>query len=298
MMEKNIRLYLAKGDIMRKIVLTTESGADLPEKLVHKFGIKVVPMHVIMDGKDYKDGSIPVTDIFDYYESTKKIPSTTSTNPNEYTELFQAVRAENPESMIVHVGYTSQASSSFQNALIAGEDFNDIYFVDTLNVTGGLGAVVLYAAELLQDHPTIGVEDLIAAIEQVVPKTKLAFLPGNLEYLRAGGRVTNAQYLGASLLKLKPMIELINGKLVSTKKYRGKMLKATTTLLHDYFKNYNIDRKQLYFIYSVGLEEEIKRELEKVAAEYDFHHIEWIEAGCVITCHSGPGAFGVAGIEI
>ena len=78
---------------MRKIILTTESGADLPRELAEKHNVQVVPMHVIMDGQDYLDGSLPVTDIYDYYERTKKIPSTTSTNSHEYLEFFTKIKA-------------------------------------------------------------------------------------------------------------------------------------------------------------------------------------------------------------
>ena len=119
---------------MRKIILSTESGADLPKDLMEKHQIKVVPMHVVMDGKDYLDGEVSVEEVFDYHSRTKKIPSTTATNVHEYQELFSSIRAEFPESIIIHIGYTSKASASFQSALIAAEDFEDIYLIDTLNV--------------------------------------------------------------------------------------------------------------------------------------------------------------------
>ena len=131
---------------MRRIILSTESGADLPKDLVEKYQIQVVPMHVIMDGKDYLDGELSVEEVFDYYSRTKKIPSTAATNVQEYHDLFTKIRVDFPDSIIIHIGYTSKASASFQSALIAAEDFEDLYLIDTLNVTGGLGAIVLYAA--------------------------------------------------------------------------------------------------------------------------------------------------------
>lgn len=282
---------------MRNIILTTESGADLTESLIKHYPIRVVPMHVIMDDIDYRDGHFPVTDIFDYYDKTKKIPSTTSTNPNEYEALFSEIRQEHPDATIVHIGYTSKASSSFQNALIAGEEFENIHFIDALNVTAGLGAVVLYAAKLLEEKPDISLNDFITAIEQTVAKTRLSFLPGQLEYLRAGGRVSNAQYLGAQLFKIKPLIELVDGKLVSTKKYRGKMLRAVNDLLDDYFTRYQLDNSQLYLIYSIGLDDSIKEAVEASLIARGFPHFDWVQAGCVISCHCGPAAFGIAGIE-
>lgn len=282
---------------MRRIILSTESGADLPKDLVEKYNIQVVPMHVIMDGKDYLDGELSVEDVFDYYSRTKKIPSTAATNVQEYHDLFTQIRSDFPESIIIHVDYTSKASASFQSALIAAEDFEDLYLVDTLNVTGGLGAIVLYAAKLLEEEPSIGHIQLIEKIESVVPKTRLAFLPGSLDFLRAGGRVSNLAYIGGALLKIKPCIELQEGKLVSTRKYRGNMSSVAAKLMQDYLKQYDIDRKQLYLIYSIGLDENIKRQIEQIAREAGFENISWMQAGAMISTHAGPGGFGIAGLE-
>lgn len=283
---------------MRRIILSTESGADLPADLAEKHAIQVVPMHVVMDGQDYLDGSLPVRDIFDYYERAKKIPSTTSTNSNEYHDFFTKIRADFPDCIIVHIGYTSKASSSFQNAVIASENFTDLYLIDALNVTGGLAAIVLYAAELLANDPTIEPDSLVEKIEAIIPKSRLAFVPGSLEFLRAGGRVSNVAYLGGALLKIKPRIELIEGKLVSTKKYRGNMYTVSEKLLHDYLKQYDIDREQLYFQYSIGLDERVKQRMDELAKENGFKNVKWTQAGAMISTHAGPGGFGIAGLEV
>ncbi|MER2029020.1 MAG: DegV family protein [Solibacillus sp.] len=282
---------------MKRIILSTESGADLPKDLVEKHQIQVVPMHVIMDGKDYLDGELSVEDVFDFYDRTKTIPSTAATNVHEYQDLFTNIRLKFPESIIIHIGYTSKASASFQSAVIAAEDFDNLFLIDALNVTGGLGAVVMYAANLLEEEPEISQEHLIAKVESIVPKTRLAFLPGSLDFLKAGGRVSNIAYIGGALLKIKPCIELKEGKLVSTRKYRGKMEIVAEKLMRDYLNEYNIDRKQLYLIYSIGLDEQIKKRLEEVAKESGFENVRWIQAGAMISTHAGPGGFGIAGIE-
>ncbi|WP_342574188.1 DegV family protein [Solibacillus sp. FSL K6-1781] len=282
---------------MKRIILSTESGADLPKDLVEKHQIQVVPMHVIMDGKDYLDGELSVEEVFDFYDRTKTIPSTAATNVHEYQDLFTNIRLKFPESIIIHIGYTSKASASFQSAVIAAEDFDDLYLIDTLNVTGGLGAVVMYAANLLEEEPEISHQYLIEKINSIVPKTRLAFLPGSLDFLKAGGRVSNLAYIGGALLKIKPCIELKEGKLVSTRKYRGKMDSVAEKLMNDYFNEYDIDRKQLYLIYSIGLDERIKERLEEVSKENGFVNVRWMQAGAMISTHAGPGGFGIAGIE-
>ena len=230
---------------MRRIILSTESGADLPEFLAKRHNVHVVPMHVIMDGKDYLDGHLPVKDIYDFYDRTKKIPSTAATNMHEYQEFFKKIRTEFPDSIIVHIGYTSKASVSYENALIAAADVEDIHLIDALNVTGGLAAIVMYAVDVLEKEPAISPEQLLEKIATKIPKTRLAFLPGSLDFLRAGGRVSNMAYLGGALLKIKPCIELVEGKLMSTKKYRGKMDKVAEKLFLEYLEQYDIDRQQI-----------------------------------------------------
>ncbi|WP_042150186.1 DegV family protein [Paucisalibacillus sp. EB02] len=282
---------------MSKIILTTESGADLPQEWISKHHVHVVPMHVIMDDKDYLDGSLPVEEIYDYHEKKKKIPSTTATNIHEYEEFFKEIKANNPECVIIHIGYTSKASSSFQNALVATEDMDDIHLIDALNVTGGLTAIVMYAVDLLAKDPTMEPVYLIEKIKSIVPKSRLAFVPGSLEFLKAGGRVSNLAYLGGALLKIKPRIELVDGNLVSTKKYRGNMSSVTEKLFRDYLNQYDLDKSQIYLLYSVGLSEEIKTRMTTIANESGFEMVDWLQAGAMISTHAGPGGFGIAGLE-
>ncbi|GGA60571.1 DegV family protein [Ornithinibacillus halotolerans] len=282
---------------MNRIILTTESGADLPLDWTKQHNIKVVPMHVIMDDKDYLDGQLQVEEIYKYYENTKKIPSTTATNVHEYEQFFREIKENNPNCTIIHIGYTSKASSSFHNAVIATEEMEGIHLLDALNVTGGLGAIVMFAANLLQENPNIEPKSLIDQINAIIPKSRLAFVPGSLDFLKAGGRVSNLAYLGGALLKIKPRIELIDGKLVSTKKYRGKMNSVTEKLMQDYLNQYDIDKSQLYLLYSIGLAKEIQDRMTNLAKENGFRSIEWIQAGAMISTHAGPGGFGIAALE-
>lgn len=283
---------------MRKIILSTESGADLPSDLVDKYNIQVVPMHIVMEGRDYLDGELPVQAIYDYHDGTKEIPSTTATNPNEYVDFFTKIREDFPDCVMIHIGYTSKASSSFQNAVLAAQDFNDLFLIDALNVTGGLAAIVLHAARLLERDPSIEPRRLIEEIHNIIPKTRLAFVPGRLDFLRAGGRVSNAAYLGGVVLRIKPRIELVDGKLVSTKRYRGNMRNVVKNLIQDYLQQYDMNRDHIYLIYSLGLDERIKEEVEALVKEKGFKQVTWMQAGAMISTHAGPGGLGIAGMEV
>jgi DegV family protein with EDD domain len=282
---------------MKKIIILTESGSDLPLDLAKKHNIEVVPMHVMMGDKSYSDGSLSVTDVYDYYKRTKKIPTTSATNPDEYESFFKRITEENPGCIIIHVGYSSKPSCTYQNSIIASEGMENVYHADSLNVTGGLTAVVLKAAELIEEHPDMLPADLVKNIESYAARVKVGFIPGDLDYLKAGGRVSNAAYLGGTLLQLKPLIEIVNGELVSTKKYRGKISNIVEKFMNEYIDKYNMDKKLIYLIYSLGLAEETKQRMEEIAREKGFREIIWIQAGCMISCHSGPGAIGLAAVE-
>ena len=282
---------------MKNFIIVTESGADLPLDLVKLHNIHVLPMHVVMDEMDYLDGSILVTDVYDYYNRTKKIPTTSAINPNEYAFLFEKLTEENPGCIIIHISYSSKASCTYQNALIASDDMENIYHVDSLNVSGGEAAIVLKAVELIEKYQDIQPADLVEKLEHFVDRARVSFIPGNLEYLKAGGRLSNAAYLGASILKLKPLIEIVNGKLVATQKFRGGMKRIAEKYMNEYIDKNKIDKEQIYLIYSLGLEEKIKQYIEEIVREKGFKKITWIQTGCVISTHSGPGAIGIVGFE-
>lgn len=283
---------------MEKYIIVTESGADLPVELVNLHKINVLPMHVVIDGVDHKDGAIPVKSVYDYQERTKKIPTTSAVNPNEYQILFQKIRSENPGCIIIHISYTSKASCTYSNSLLGAEDMENIYHVDSLNVSGGEAAIVLKAVELIEKNPDFQPDDLVKKIESFVEAARVSFIPGDLQYLKAGGRLSNAAYVGASILRLKPLIEILDGKLVATRKFRGSMGSIAEKYLNEYLARYNFDKEKIYLIYSLGLEEKIKMRMEDIAKEKGYKKIIWIQAGCVISTHSGPGAVGIAGFEV
>jgi DegV family protein with EDD domain len=281
---------------MKKLILTTESVADLPKELIETYNIQIIPMHVIMDGKGYLENEITVQDIYDYYERTKRMPTTTAKNAQEYTVFFTNIQKQYPDHDIVHIGYTSRASGSFQSAVLAARDLQHVYLIDTLNVTGGLATIMIYAAKKLAENPLMGKDAFIALVEEIVPKTKLSFVPDTLEFLKAGGRLGNLAFIGGSLLKIKPCIEVKEGKLVSIRKYRGQMESVAEKLMDDFFSQYTLRKQQLTLVYSVGLQAVIKNIAEARAKKEGFQEIHWVEAGPTISTHAGPGCFGIAGI--
>ena len=130
---------------------------------------------------------------------------------------------------------------------------------------GGLAAIVWHAVDQLESNPYIQPEELIQEIEAIIPKSSFAFIPGSLQFLKVGGHVSNAAYFAGIFLKIKPRIELIDGKLVSPKKYRGKISNVARKLIEDYLSDYNINKEHIYLLYSIGLDEGIKLDAEELA---------------------------------
>lgn len=279
---------------MSRIIITTESGTDLTKKHAEELGIRVIPMYVALEGGMKADGCFPVTEVFDHYKNTRKVPTTSAVNPDEYMTFWKEIRKENPEADIVHIAYTSLASSTYRNAALAVEELEDrkIFLVDSLNVSGGISMICEKAAELAETA-----EDGASLAKQLEPwikKARVTFLPNTLEYLRAGGRVSNAVYLGGTLLSIKPLIVIKDGKLIASRKYRGPMEKVVFKYFDDFVNENKLDRSLFYLFYVEGFSRELLDELRERALKLGFKKVLETTCGSVITCHGGPGALGLA----
>ena len=280
---------------MKRLFIVTETGGDLLPADVEKYGIKVVPMHVQMEGETLDDGTFSPAEVFASYERTKQLPKTSATNPHEYRIAFDEILAENPDALIVHIAYSAITTASYHNALLASDEADNIIHIDTKQVTGGQRAIVLKMAQFMEENPDATAQPIKDEAAKWVDKARFVFFPGDLGYLKAGGRVSNAAYLVASILSLKPLIEMLDGKLVGTKKYRGSDEKIYIQLLNEFLTANQLENDSFFMVYSEGLDEKLKEKLEKEAAKYGYEKVMWVPTGCVISTHCGPGAFGVGG---
>ena len=282
---------------MKKLFIVTESGADLPKKYVDCYQIEVIPMHIMVGDKEYLDGQLDIQHIYDYFKETKKVPSTAAANPSQYQEAFERITAKNPGCFIIHIGYSAEASCTFANACIASQDMHNVYHIDSKNVSGGESAIIIKAAELIEKNPDMDPAELKVKIETYVERAKMSFIPGRLEFLKAGGRVSNASYIGATVLNIKPMIEIIEGKLIATKKYRGSINKIIEKYFEEYVHRHNLELEQLFCIFSMGVEEAVLQKIEQISIQKGFKKFIRVQTGAVITCHCGPGGIGLSGFE-
>ena len=283
---------------MHDYILLAETGSDIPADLAKRYGVETVPMHVAFGDETRDDGTFPVTDIYRFFERTGTLTKTSGSTVGDFETVFERLQREHPGRPILHLAYSAVTTCSYQSAVIAAEGRENITSFDTKHVSAGQSLVILLLARFMEANPGASLEEILAKAGDLSRRVKMGFFPGDLAYLRAGGRVSNAAYLGAKILSLNPLIELIDGQLKATKKYRGKMDKVALELLREFPVQNRFSKEILVFVYSEGLKPSIRDEADALAKELGFREVLWIPTGGVVTTHCGPGGFGVCGLSM
>ncbi len=280
---------------MDRIIVVAETGSDVTPELAKEYGIKIVPMHVAFGGETLEDGTFPPSKIRDFYKETGKLPTTSGSTPGDFFKVFDELHGEYPDAHLLYLAYSSVTTCSMQSAVIASEGRDYVTIIDTKQVSAGQAAVVVSVAKAIKEKPDMTLEEAVRIANDYIARAKMCFMPDNLEFLCAGGRVSNAAYLGSRILSIHPLIEILDGYLKATVKYRGKMTKCAAKLIREYVEKNDLERDALWVPITVGVSDEVKDVIAETAKECGFKKIEWIPCGGVITTHGGPGAFGLAG---
>ena len=131
---------------LKEVVITADSTCDLPDYLIKKNNITIVPLSVLLGDKSYYDGvDVFPKDIYDYVDKTGILPKTAAVTPAQYYSIFEKFSEEGKA--VVHIGLSSAISSSFQNACIAASEFDDVYCVDSKSLCTAMGLLVLKACD-------------------------------------------------------------------------------------------------------------------------------------------------------
>ena len=279
---------------MSKIVIVAESGCDISREEAERLGIAIVPMHVSVGDRTIDDGDLAPAEMLEQCRQMGVMPHTSGCMPGDFAPVFDRIHAEQPDAAIVYLAYSAATTCSYESAQIAAEGRDYVFMTDTTHVTIGQGFVVTGAAAWVAEHPEATPEQVIAYASDLASRVRMGFIPGDLGYLRAGGRLSNAAFFGATLLKIKPVIELIDGKLVATKKLRGSMTNAALGLLDLLMAQGPVDFERIFFVRATGLPPAVQIAVETRAKELGFKNISWYETGNVITSHAGAGSFGIA----
>jgi len=286
---------------MSSIILLAETGSDITPEIAQALNIRLVPMHVSMGDVTLDDGTFPPEDIHSYYERTGKTPATSGSTPYDFEKVFREIYTEDPNAQVLYLAYSAVTTCSYHSCELALEEkpfAGNVRLVDTRHVSVGQGAVVIATAHWLAAHPEATLEEAAAKAREIALQTQMCFVPRNLDYLRAGGRCSNAVALVGNLLHLHPCIEIIEGRLIAGKKYRGAMTRLAPQLLREFTEKHALKKDHIYFIQTPYMDEAIRTVLDAEAAALGFGKTTWMKTGCVITSHGGPGAFGIVGTAL
>lgn len=274
---------------MSKVKICADSVCDLSAELKSRYSIAVVPLYVNRGGETLKDGvEITQHDVFDYYRSTGKLCATAAVNVEDFSKFYAEQLKENDE--LVMITISSDFSSTFQNACIAAEDFPNVRVVDSRNLSTGEGLVAVAAAKLAAEGRSA--DEIVSALGDVIPRVDATFFVANVEYLHKGGRCSSIAALGANLLKLKPCIAVIDGKMKVIKKYRGSIAKTIDGYVKDRLEGVEVE-DDLIFITHTTSEENTSHAAEEIAKYKDFKEIAVTDAGCTVACHCGEDTLGI-----
>ena len=282
---------------MAGIRIVAETGSDLSPELAGKYGISLVPMHVTFGTVTKDDGSFDPREIFDYYRRTGKTPTTSGSNTEDFAQVFDRIHAEDPEAKILYLAYSAVTTVSYSSAMLASEGRDYVAAIDTKVVTVGQALVCVCVAEAILAHPEWSLHEAKEEAERIAARAHVGFVPRNLDFLRAGGRCSNAKALLGGMLHIVPLIDLLDGKLVATKNYRGRFSKVISRMMAEYTEQYHLAKARLFVALTPDFEPEMRAVIEDTAQALGYQEVVCLPTGGVITSHGGIGAFGIAGLS-
>ena len=274
-----------------KIKILSDSTCDLSAEQLAAHNIDLARLTIVKGDEQFADGlTIFPADIFAHVAAGGNLCTTTAINIGEYQDLFEKYSAEYDG--IIHINIGSGFSSCYQNACIAAQEFDNVKVVDSRNLSTGQGLVVLEACKLAKECATL--EELHEKVQAFTEKVEASFLVDKLNYLAKGGRCSAVAALGANLLNLKPCIDVKEGKMGVSKKYRGKYHKCLADYVKERLADRDDIRRDVLFVTKTSVSDEEYAAVMAAVQEYgNFETVYETLAGCTVSCHCGPGTLGV-----
>lgn len=245
-----------------KVKITSDSTCDLSPELIEKYDIAITPLSVHCGDQVGHDGvEITPETIYDYVDASGQLPRTSAVNVFDYVREFRSWHQQGYS--VVHFCISSDFSSSYQNACMAAAG---------------------HTAEEIQ-----------RACTDLAPRVEASFVIDRLDYLYKGGRCSALSAFGGNLLKLKPCIEVKDGKMTPGKKYRGPIDKVMLQYTQDRLQGRDdINRHRVFITHTRCAPEAVEAVRQKLLELCpDFEEIIETTAGSTVTSHCGPGTLGV-----
>ena len=275
----------------RKIIISSDSTCDLSKELIDRYNIRVLPLGVTLGDNIYRDGvDITPDDIYAYVAKTGQLPKTSAINIAENADFFAELTKDG--SAVIHFTISSSMSATYNNARLAAEDFEDVYVVDSKNLSTGNGLLVIAAAEMAKQG--MEAREIAQKVSAMADCVDASFVVDNLEYLVKGGRCSAVAAFGANLLQLKPCICVKNGAMGVGKKYRGKFERVLPGYVAERLANGDDIDLDRVFVTHAGCDPKIVESVvEIVKNTLPFKEVFVTRAGCTVSSHCGANTLGV-----
>lgn len=277
--------------MQNNIIISADSTCDLSLELRERYNVSIIPLGVTLGDKTFFDGvDITPDEIYVHHEKTGELPKTTAANVGDCIDYFKPFA--DAGKTVIHFSLSSEFSSTYNNTCLAASEYENIFVIDTRNLSTGSGLLVIAAAEMAK----IGMpaSEIVEKINAMVPCIDASFVIDNLEYLHKGGRCSALAMLGANVLKLKPCIEVKNGKMGVGKKYRGKYGAVLKEYVAERLANMDDIDLDRIFVTHAGVDMEIVNAVvEQVKATAPFKEVFLTRAGCTISSHCGADTLGI-----
>lgn len=277
--------------MQKKVIISVDSTADLPKEYIDRYDIKVIYLFVHMGDYSAREGiDITPDDVFSYVNKTGKLPTTSAPSVDTYSKEFTKWTELGYE--VVHCSISTDLSSSFQNAQIAARDIPGVYVVDSHTLSMGLGQIGIKAAELAKSG--LSACEINEYLIKYSHKVSTTFVIETLKHLAISGRCSAITLFGANLLKLRPCIEMVDGKMKVIRKYRGSLSDVLQKYVVDQLSSAkNIDFERLFIAHSGVKNDIIELVKAKIEKLFDFKEIVVMRVGCAISTHCGPNVLGL-----
>ena len=280
------------------VKIIADSTCDLSKDLLKKYDISVLPLHIVLGDKEYKDGlEISPDEIYEWSNTNKEAPKTSAAAISDTIDIYSKYLKSYDE--IICFSISGQMSTTVNVMRMAAEELDSedkIHIIDSENLSTGGGLLVIEAAIMAKEGKS-GIE-IIESINELKPFVRASFIVDTLTFLHRGGRCSGVAALAGGALKLHPKIVVENGGMKPDKKYRGKMNSAILSYVKDLEPQIKNAKNDRVFITHSGCEEEIIQSVRQYLSELGhFEEILITRAGGVISSHCGPGTLGVLFIE-
>ena len=275
-----------------KIRIMTDSTCDLDRAYIEAHDVTVIPLTVNLDGRAYADDGEEITPdaIFEAVAGGSDLPKTSAINVEDYHKTFS--EALKSCDAIVHFAISSEFSSCHANAVLASEGL-PVYCVDSRNLSTGIAMLVCEAVEMVES----GCEDAAAVAEHckaLIDKVDCSFIINRLDYLHKGGRCSMVAMLGANMLHLKPCIEVVDGKMIVGRKFRGSLDRCVRQYVEDRLHDPNaLSGKRCAIVHTNLSPDQIGIIRTIVESSKHFDETMEVRAGSTICSHCGENTMGL-----